>query len=150
MWWRRYEDNSLYIDYFPPSTITLSDGFKLTLKTDYPENGELLLEIEKAPGKEIPIYLRVPAWSSVESVEVTGNPLEPTVTSGYICCKNSWKTGDVMRIRLAMPSYEIDTFADDKVAKYVGPMLLVQPAPQQLKPMLASYRLWLSLLHEKS
>ena len=75
MWWRRYEDNSLYIDYFPPSTITLSDGFKLTLKTDYPENGELLLEIEKAPGKEIPIYLRVPAWSSVESVEVTGNPL---------------------------------------------------------------------------
>ena len=55
-----------------------------------------------------------------------------------------------MRIRLAMPSYEIDAFADDKVAKYVGPMLLVQPAPQQLKPMLASYRLWLSLLHEKS
>ena len=41
MWWRRYEDNSLYIDYFPPSTITLSDGFQLTLKTDYPENGEL-------------------------------------------------------------------------------------------------------------
>ncbi len=84
----------------------LMDGSRLVLRqeTDYPWNGFIRIIIDKAPGKNMDINLRIPGWADQENViKVNGKRLDIETGQGtYATITRKWKRNDVLELRLPM------------------------------------------------
>jgi len=84
--------------------VQLPEGSSLRLvqQTDYPWQGKVLLTVEKAPGNEWELLLRVPGWADRAALKVNGESrTQELKPSSYAAIRRRWSPGD--RIELDLP-----------------------------------------------
>jgi len=101
------DGSQIYLNLFCPATVQLDfagSPVAIDLETDYPASGRLSYSIQPARGQQFPVKIRVPAWSSVESVSVNGQQLaDPVITAGYLVLDRNWDSDSKVEVALAMP-----------------------------------------------
>lgn len=98
LWINLYGGNKL--------STKLKDGsaIKLTQITDYPWNGRISINLDKAPGKEYSVFLRIPGWCDHATFTVNGKLAVVKLHSGkYAELKRKWASGDKIELNLQMP-----------------------------------------------
>jgi DUF1680 family protein len=81
---------------------------KQTLKfkqtTDYPWDGNIIIEVADAPAKKaLTFHFRIPSWCDEAIISVNGQPLGmKTIPDSYIPVNRVWKQGDEVKIELVM------------------------------------------------
>ncbi len=97
VWFHLYGGNHL-------STKT-QEGKDLVLNqtTNYPWDGLISVEIEKAPKSDYALNMRIPSWCSSYTVSVNGEEQEADVEPGnYLQLQRKWKKGDKVELNLTM------------------------------------------------
>ena len=127
------KDRRLYVNLYMAGTASMNlDGSKVDVEqvTEYPWNGEVALNIRRAPSKPFALYLRIPGWVRNEvapgglyryadevkpaySVQVNGRPVESVWEDGYFRIERKWKKGDRVALHFDMPVRIVK--ADEKV-----------------------------------
>lgn len=76
----------------------------LDVKTIYPWDGEIRLEVKPARPTRFGLRLRVPGWCQGAWVEVNGEKqIIRDLERGYFRLEREWKAGDVVDLHLPMP-----------------------------------------------
>jgi DUF1680 family protein len=122
-----YDDKSLYVNLFIPSTLRWKElGAVLTQSTNFPESPTTKIALKLDRPTDIALKLRHPRWSRTAIVLVNGKEVtRSTVPSSYIELARTWQSGDVVELQLSM---EVETehapAAPDIVAFTYGPLVL--------------------------
>ncbi len=87
------EPDGLAVHQYAEGRIVSGD-VALRVETDYPWDGRIAVTVERAPGTEWALRLRVPAWSASSSL----TPGE----DGYAVIRRAWKPGDTVELELDM------------------------------------------------
>jgi uncharacterized protein len=81
--------------------LTNSTRVELSMETDYPNNGEVLINVLSCEADFLfPLYLRIPRWCRNPSVLINGVSINTGLAGEGIL--RQWKTGDSIRISLPM------------------------------------------------
>ena len=99
---------------------------RLRQTTGFPTNGSVGIELLDAPGEEVEIALRYPAWSGKPEVKVNGRRVKVNATpSSYIPLKRRWKSGDRIEVNYPM-ELKVETAPDNphRGAVVYGPVVL--------------------------
>ena len=85
--------------------LTLNSGQQvvLSMRTDYPWQGEVALSIDETDGSIWQLRLRKPDWCPAASAAINGETLEnPAFESGYLILERAWQPGDRVALVLSM------------------------------------------------
>ena len=116
------KDNSLYVNLFISNTLTtkiLDNDIVLRQQTDYPWDGDITITIDKAPGNNVIIKVRIPGWvqnqpvpgdlysyadgkTPAYSIKVNGKTADGTLCDGYFCMERKWKKDDSIEVAFQM------------------------------------------------
>lgn len=101
--------NALYVNLYGANNLstTLDNGSKIsvTQQTNYPWEGNIILNIQEIPSASFSLFLRMPGWVDKPEVLINGRTgLTKLVAGEYAEFKRSWKKGDRIEIRLPMPA----------------------------------------------
>jgi len=108
---------------------TLDDGrpIGVRMRTRYPEDGTVTVEVTDAPADLATLTLRVPAWAHGRTtVAEPGEPPRPAGSTGTIDVTRRFRNGDV--IRLELPVAPRWTVADPRIDAVRG-MAAVERGP---------------------
>ncbi|MBN2519613.1 MAG: glycoside hydrolase family 127 protein, partial [Bacteroidales bacterium] len=100
-------DKGLWVNFYGSNILStnLKDGsaLKLTQKTNYPWDGQIVITLEQVPKNEFSIFLRIPGWCKNANLTVNGATKGIVLISGnYAEIKGKWKTGDKIVLNLPM------------------------------------------------
>ena len=115
------KDDALYINLFNGNTVTTKVAGKavtLQQETNYPWDGDVILNIKKGSGK-FALKIRIPGWVRGEvvpsdlytfvdgknlsySVKVNGEKVEGELQQGYFVINRKWKANDKVSIHFDM------------------------------------------------
>ncbi len=122
----------LYLHLLAESAITVQlagEILSLDAATRYPWSGSAELRVRRAPAAECGLAVRIPAWSSADSVSLNGQRLRCQADDhGYLVLRRRWQAGDLLtlaldvRPRLTYPSRRIDAVRG-AVAVERGPLV---------------------------
>lgn len=93
-----------------------SDSEYISQKTDYPWDGDVLLNVNKRTDRDI--RLRIPGWCGSWTLKVNGDVREVPVKDGYAVIEGRWRKNDVIELCLDMPVKAVA--ADPRVAEDRG------------------------------
>jgi hypothetical protein len=83
---------------------------QLDEETGYPWDGNVRLTIRQAASSAFSIFLRIPGWCDKASMTVNGKPVAASFHPGtYAEIHRTWKTGDVLTLRLPMRTELIES-----------------------------------------
>jgi DUF1680 family protein len=120
-----YDDSSLFINLFAPSTLDWSQkGVVVTQETKYPVEDTTMLTILGSATFDLKI--RIPSWSSGATVIINGSGEAFTGSpETYITISREWATGDTVLVTLPM-QLRLVTANDDVTLAAVayGPTVL--------------------------
>jgi DUF1680 family protein len=136
----------VYVNLYLNSTATVrTEGGDVTLlqTSNYPWEGDILLEFQNEKAVEADIYLRIPGWAKNQTVptdlfrfaddqqdqpslRVNGKEMKIRDEQGYVILPGIWKKGDVISWNLPMEDRII--VANDKVEAKNG-LMSVQFGP---------------------
>lgn len=91
-------------------------GVRMTVTTDYPNDGVIAIRIEETDGAEWTLSLRVPEWAGVATLICDGEA--SSVSAGVARVTRAWSVGDELELRLEMrprfvfPDPRIDDIRD--------------------------------------
>jgi DUF1680 family protein len=71
--------------------------------TQYPWHEQIRLTISPERPAVFAVRLRKPGWCRTATVKVNGKPAETTTDKGYLVLQRTWKQGDAIELKLAMP-----------------------------------------------
>ncbi|MCI9003653.1 MAG: leucine-rich repeat protein [Lachnospiraceae bacterium] len=117
------------VNLFVDSRLTWEEqGIVLKQTTDFPYTEESTLAFEQAPGKELPLKIRIPKWAKGAQITINQNAVNATSgNDGYVTLTRTWKAGDTIQVRLPMES-SLYVSREDSEGKIVafryGPILL--------------------------
>lgn len=102
----------LFSNLFIGGTLDLSDTFggKITLQTAYPYDNKI--EYHFQPEQEtmnVPLAIRIPAWSEKTVISINGKPAKYEVEDGYMVLHRDFEAKDVLTVELDMPVRKIYT-----------------------------------------
>ena len=141
------KDRSLYVNLFMGNTSNISIGGKnvtLTQKTEYPYDGDILINVDKNTAGQFAMRIRIPGWVRNEvvssdlyrytdgktptySIKVNGNAIDATsLDNGYVVIDRKWKKGDVVSVHFDMEARTVK--ANEKVEADRG-MVAVERGP---------------------
>lgn len=128
----------IYVNLFYPSKTELNINNKkvqIDLATDYPNSGKLKITFQSSESVKLPLKVRIPGWSKVESASINGEKLSDiSVDKGCLAFKGEIKNGDFIELEIDMPlrvEKRNKFIGDDdnvdltKVSLWKGPRLLV-------------------------
>jgi uncharacterized protein len=149
--------NSIMLNWYGPSNIRtrLPSGLALNLKqiTEYPVDGRIRIEVSPEKASEFDLLLRIPHWSKVTRVTLTGSglprkgmELSEVKPGTYLPISRRWKRGDVIEITF---DFSLHYWAGEreyagKTSIYRGPLLLTYDRrfndmdPDQIPPLNAT------------
>lgn len=99
----------------------------LSVKTDYPWNGKVQVNVDPVKKGKFKLYLRVPGWAkaqpvpgdayranfsviqSLMPVTINGKDISYDMENGYIVINREWKKGDVVNFEFNMNTYLISS-----------------------------------------
>ena len=122
LWVNLYGANEL-------STELLDQELILEQRTDYPWDGKVLIDIQQCPRQEFGIRLRIPEWTSRETVRLNSKLLDVQETDkGYIHIRRKWLAGDTIELQLPMrprlmQAHPLVEEANNQVAIQRGPIV---------------------------
>ncbi|OIN58704.1 aceric acid hydrolase [Arsenicibacter rosenii] len=101
-------DQGIWLNLYGANTLNtaLANGESLSLRqeTSYPWDGQITVQIEKAPASPFGVFVRIPGWCKGASVKVNGSVVAGAVKSGeYFAIRRNWKAGDKVELSLPMP-----------------------------------------------
>ncbi len=109
------------------ATLTVADGklIKLSMDTDYPNAGEVLLSVDTAAPVQFTLRLRVPGWCNSFTLKLNGQTVNEELKHGYLSIKREWQKGDKVEFHLEMPvQVVVDTLGNSgRVAITRGPLV---------------------------
>jgi DUF1680 family protein len=117
----------------------------LTVTTDYPWDGKVLLRLELAQPEPFGLHLRVPGWCRGARVVVNGAAVaQPVLERGYCVIDRTWSVGDTVALDLPMPVERIAAHprvaADQGLyAIQRGPLVYCLEAVDQPEPLADLY-----------
>lgn len=123
-----HDDQSVWINLFIASELKWEGkGLILRQETSFPEDEKTTITILEAPGKAVPIHIRIPCWAfSGVSIQINNEELKSDLNPGsFVTLSRKWKGGDVIQIKLPMRLH-ISTLPgnDQKFAILYGPVVL--------------------------
>jgi DUF1680 family protein len=96
---------------------------KLTQRTAYPWDGDIVLSVDPASPAEFTLRLRIPGWCRQASVSINGQTLDlGTMEKGYLPITRLWQAGDVVRLGFDMPVERL--YAHPEVSEDAGKVTL--------------------------
>ncbi len=120
-------DSELFINLFIASTLNYrAKGMRLTLRTDFPFDDAVRVDIDADRPTRIDLLLRKPAWCDALEIRLNGVQLDAVAEdSGYVRIAETFKQGDRIDIRLPM-SLRTESMPDNpgRIAFFYGPVLL--------------------------
>jgi hypothetical protein len=96
-------DDGLQVHQYASGELTaaLAAGtLAVTVRTDYPDDGQVLLTVRQAPAEAASISVRVPGWA--EGARLTGPDGSQELRPGYRQVSRTWRAGDQLELRLPM------------------------------------------------
>jgi uncharacterized protein len=122
--------DSLYVNLYIQGSAQAKVGntpVTLKLKTDYPWEGKIAMQVEPATRAQFALRLRVPDWCHNASVAVNHRPVKvPVIERGYLVLDRQWKRGDRVELALAMP---VERVAANPRVKADEGLLAIQRGP---------------------
>ena len=137
---------ALYINLFIPSTLnwTLeSTNINLVQQTTYPAARQSAFSLKMTQPHRFAIHVRVPAWATLMSFTVNGNPASTPIQPGtWATLDRLWSDGDqiVMKMDWSLRQIPVDPQHPGRVAVVDGPVVLVERQQSSLAAGLAGLR----------
>ena len=105
---------------------TLPDGGKVAFDvyTLYPRADTVYITSHTESRGELPLKLRIPAWSGKTTVKVNGEEQPGAAAGGYFSIRREWRLGDVVELTFDMPV--VAHLLSNHVAFTRGPTLLAR------------------------
>jgi DUF1680 family protein len=76
---------------------------RLELRTDYPHDGVVRIEVQTAVAEEWELAIRIPAWCREFRVSLDGVDQEVGAVDGYVRLRRDWSESTVVGLDLSMP-----------------------------------------------
>lgn len=99
------DKDGIFVKQYGASTadIPFANGVKLTQRTDYPWNGDIVIQVDPANAGRFALRLRLPNWAKSHSLAVNGVQF-PSVSPerGWLTVTRDWKPGDLVKLSLPM------------------------------------------------
>ncbi|MFO7656092.1 MAG: glycoside hydrolase family 127 protein [Bacteroidales bacterium] len=98
-------DKGLWVNFYGGNELTtkLKDGaeIKLTQESNYPWDGNVVIELEQVPKKEFSIFLRVPGWCKKADLLINNaNIAHQVIPGNYIEIRRKWSKDDRIELNL--------------------------------------------------
>ncbi|SDU66712.1 glycoside hydrolase family 127 protein [Jiangella alkaliphila] len=118
---------------FVPAVIETpgDDGIRLTVATEYPDDGRVRVTVEQTPAAPWRLELRLPGWSAADRTTLTVDGARTDAVTderGYLVVDRAWRPGDTVELeldvapRLTYPHHRIDALRGT-VAVERGPLV---------------------------
>ena len=124
----RVNDNAAEFNFYGSALVkgVLSDGRKVAfdMYSLYPRSDWARIVSHTEGVGEVPLRLRIPAWSDKTVVKLNGKVMDGVKAGGYFKIVHEWRLGDVVEISFSMPVVA-HTLAHN-VAFTRGPILLAR------------------------
>ncbi|KAI0127662.1 hypothetical protein BJ170DRAFT_655004 [Xylariales sp. AK1849] len=120
-----YDNSSLYVNLFTPSTLNWSQkGLTVTQVTDFPVSDTTTLTISGSESFDLKI--RVPSWTSRAVISINGEDQNIDTTPGaYATVSRAWASNDAVTIKLPMSLQLVPANDDTSLAAIAyGPTIL--------------------------
>ncbi len=99
--------DSLYVNLYIQGSARAKLGdnaVTLKVKTQYPWDGKVELELAPSARAQFALRLRVPGWCHGATVVVNHHAVkQPVIERGYLVLDREWKRGDRVKLNLPMP-----------------------------------------------
>jgi len=139
--------DGVYVNLYHSSLLDwkLEKGGALRIEqtTDYPWNGTVDLKVSPAAPAEFTLFLRIPAWSGTNSLEVNGAAAAAQPAAGWLALRRRWRAGD--RVRLVLDprprltvSHPMARENNGKVAVERGPLVYCLEQPDNTADVLGA------------
>jgi uncharacterized protein len=122
----------IYVNLFVPAQVRWrQDGAAvgMSIQTEYPYNGRVLLRLQLSRAQEFSVNLRIPAWAEGASLRVNGMRHGQTLQPGtFAALWRVWKPDDEIELELPMELrlQGVDASHPDTVAVLAGPLVLMR------------------------
>ena len=129
--WMATRDDGLAALSYAPCTVRFRAGgqpVRLRVKTEYPFEDAVRIEVSVKASCRFPIYLRVPAWCNEFKAVCAGETA--SVKDGVAKFEREWHTGDVIEISLPMTARATEWFHQSRAVEY-GPLLMALPIAEE-------------------
>jgi DUF1680 family protein len=133
------DDNGIYVNLFVQSETQINinrNNVAIQMKTSYPWNGAMTLQVDPAAPDSFGIRIRIPGWLSgrpvpgglyhMQSADATkmpvflvnGKPVSSVMRDGYACLSRKWAKGDRLTWTFDMPVQRL--YARNEVGQTKG------------------------------
>lgn len=121
------ENHDIYISLYTSSTFTNKDT-TLLVKTNYPWDETININMNQVSNSFNTLYLRIPGWCKKYTLKVNGQEITSTLEKGFLKITRSWKKDDKISLILSMPINKIITNPNvrqniNKLALQRGPIV---------------------------
>jgi DUF1680 family protein len=101
-----HDANDLFVNLFIASKLVWKEkGISLVQQTTFPYQETSLFKFTVNQPRTFKVHLRYPVWVSDEQMQISVNGRSVKATkneNGYVVVNRTWKTGDVIAVRLPM------------------------------------------------
>lgn len=120
-----HDEHGVYVNLYIPSTVRWGKN-TLSVKTEYPFESAIAIEVATSAEEEFDVHLRIPEWAEGASVAVNGKRVADPEPGRFATVRRNWKNGD--RIELELPLKNrieaLDAAHPEIVALMNGPLVL--------------------------
>jgi uncharacterized protein len=127
--WMWGPDDGLVAALYAPSevrTMVRGNPVHLVEETDYPFRDTVRVTVNPASAMSFPLRFRVPAWANNPGFSLNGQLVDVTPDGGFAKIERTWKTGDVVELKLPMQPAAVTGF-HDSVSIERGPLIYSLP-----------------------
>jgi DUF1680 family protein len=128
IYYRRNEGLAINMYAKSSATLNLKNGLSLEVcqVTDYPNSGNVVINLKPSKPTHFPLYLRIPRWCENANITINGDTTRMTAMGGsFFMVSRKWKAGDEVRLQMPMPLRLVKGRKSQagRVAVMRGPML---------------------------
>jgi hypothetical protein len=80
-------------------------GLKVRQKTNYPWSGDVKITVSPAAPSEFVMYVRIPGWSTRNSVKVNGKEIAGAKSGEYLAIRRRWTANDTIDLNFDMTTH---------------------------------------------
>ena len=97
-------DEAVILHQYMTADVDAGRGRRLRIRTTYPQDGVIGIDVEAAGTEAWDLVLRVPGWvQEAPIVLVNGGAVAGTPEEGYLRLRRAWTAGDTVVLSLALP-----------------------------------------------